>query len=178
MRSAVGDEHTFHISENLYGMSSVPDDPTWQPDGTYHSTNMISSDGITWDNECVVCFGKGHTAKQMHNGTMLKCITLELGTKPKELIPGAGKGRANEIKEIASPDVREEIAEMRDLMHKDHSALQTIIKKFKDRKARSRSASRASSIGSVPSEFTDDNDDADSVDSQHVPHFADEVARQ
>ena len=29
-----------------------------------------------------------------------------------------------------------------------------------------------------PSEFTDDNDDADSVDSQHVPHFADEVARQ
>ena len=178
VRSAVGDEHTFHISENLYGMSSVPDDPTWQPDGTYHSINMISSDGITWDNECVVCFGKGHTAKQMHNGTMLKCITLELGTKPKELIPGAGKGRANEIKEIASSDVREEIAEMRDLMHKDHSALQTIIKKFKDRKARSRSASRASSIGSVPSEFTDDNDDADSVDSQHVPHFADEVARQ
>ena len=117
----------------------------------------------------------------MHNGTVLKCATLELGTKPKELIPSSGrnKEKAQEIKEASSSDttVQQEIAEMRDLMQKDHSALQTIIKKFKDRKARSRSASRASSIGSVPSEFTDDNDDADSVDSQHVPHFADEVAR-
>lgn len=51
--------------------------------------NLIAAKDISWTNECVVCFGKGHAAKQKtDDGTVIKCATLELQTKPADLIPG------------------------------------------------------------------------------------------
>ena len=85
------------ILPNVYGIAESPQEFahlmrsaewTTAPSDQEH-VNLISADGITWDNECVVCFGKGHTAKcKRADGSIAKCLTLEFKTKPAELIPG------------------------------------------------------------------------------------------
>jgi hypothetical protein len=188
--------HAANSSGNVYGIAESPQEfahlmqsPEWTlPPSDQEHVNLISADGITWDNECVVCFGKGHTAKcKRADGSIAKCLTLEFKTKPAELIPGNGKSsiKADKVQidePGSSQSMSRELARMKTQADEHNAILKAIVTKFKNR-ARSKSpssrpSSRASaaSLGSLPSEFDDHDDDADSVESQITPHFAEQVA--
>ena len=182
-RSVTDGDQIYSLSGPSFGAS----EPAYEWSGTQDlHANLISADTMTWDNECVVCFGKGHPARCQKDGVVITCATLELKTKPQELTPSKSKSKAsaNEIKDITSANVtQQEVEQIREAQSKNTAVLQAIVRKMKDKKNRSRPSSRASasSIGSLPSDLAsdfNDDDDADSMESQHVPHFADEVARK
>jgi hypothetical protein len=62
---------------SLSGPSFGASEPAYEWSGTQDlHANLISADTMTWDNECVVCFGKGHPARCQKDGVVITCATL------------------------------------------------------------------------------------------------------
>ena len=185
-------------SSNVNGLSCFPCDFVNGAYGLASSSNsaianMIQCRDVAWKDTCLVCRGKGHVAKQQkEDGSMLKCATLELGTKPQELIPSnyKGKGKANVVEEETTFSAKNDsatvyeaqqrhIEELQQRINEKDSVLKATMRKIKKYKKSvgSRPSSRASVSSADSSSLlsSTDDDDADSVESEGVPGFADLV---
>ena len=136
-------------SGNIYGIAESPFEFAHLMNSKLPSTEkvqLIGEDKIDWKTICIVCDGKGHPAKCKRNdGTIQKCLTLDLGTKPPELIPQRNATNAVEEPALLPPALIQEMAQMKKQADENHSLLKAIIGKFKRRSNRpSRPSSRAS----------------------------------
>jgi hypothetical protein len=140
---------------------------------TMDTVNMISCNDITWDNTCVVCKGRGHTARCLDaTNKIIECPTITLGTKPKDLVEKEKKSNVTDKKNKYKAKAVSQAKQIRKL----ESQLKAMSAQLES-ESETPADDGESSIADRDLESIDESSDtdSDSSDGSAIDNFAEQV---